>query len=190
LAIQTPEKRMETLKLCEKELLRSVEIYDDFLDGHALLGKVYQRMGEYDKAIIHFKKFISLNNTNPVVYNNYGTCYGFKGDYENAKLNFEKAIETSPICYSDALCNLGAVYIFYGQKYLQENNTLESQKAYTKSIEFFNKTLECDKNYANAYSYLGVSYNALGDTTKASSYTKRGKELAEEHTQKILNEKK
>lgn len=190
LAIQTPEKRLETLKLCEKELVRSVEIYPDFLDGHALLGKVYQRMGEFDKAIVHFKKFISLNDQNPVVYNNYGTCYGSKGDFENAKANFEKAIETSPICYSDALCNLGAVYIFYGEKYLKENNKEEATKSYNKSIELFNKTLECDANYANAYSYMGVSYYALGDTTKGASYTRKGTELKEQHTQQILQEKK
>jgi len=190
LAIQTPEKRTETLKLCEKELLKAVDIYPDFLDGHALLGKVYQRLGEYDKAIVHFKKFISLNDQDPVVFNNYGTCYGYKNDFENAKLNFERAIETSSICYADALCNLGAVHIFYGEKYLRENNKNESLKSYNKSIELFNKTIECNVNYANAYKFLGVSYYALGDTTKGASYTKKGNELEAQHTQQILQEKK
>lgn len=190
LAIQTPEKRTETLKLCEKELLKAVDLDSNFIDGHALLGKVYQRMGDFDKAIKHFKKFISLNDQNPVVYNNCGTSYGSIGDLENAKLNFEKAIAISPICYSDALCNLGAVYIFYAEQYLKENKREEAVASYTKSIEYFNKTLECDVNYANAYTYLGVSYNNLGDTAKGSSYTKKGIELGNQHTQQILQEKK
>jgi hypothetical protein len=189
LSIQTDEQRMKTLKLAEKEMLKAVELYEPFLDGHALLGKIYQRLGDYDNGIKHYKRFLQQNDKNPVVYNNYGTCFGFKGDLKNAEINFQKAVDISPICYGDALCNLGAIYIFYGQQYMAENKPAEATQAFKKSIDFLNQTIACDAQNSQAYQYMGACYNALGDTANGSMYTKKGVEMAEMKRQRLLKSK-
>jgi hypothetical protein len=45
------------------------------------------------------------------------------------------------------------------------------------SIEVFKKTIDCDANNINAYLYMGMSYQALGDTTQARTYKTKGEEL-------------
>jgi tetratricopeptide (TPR) repeat protein len=177
LSLKTDEQRLKTLQLAEKELNKAIDIYEPFLDAHAQLGKVYLKLTNYDKAIVHFKRFLEMNNVNPVVFNNYGTCLGFKGDLKGAEANFKKAIEISPVCYGDALCNLGSTYIFYASDAQRANNLSEATKYYNMSIEVFKKTIDCDANNINAYLYMGMSYQALGDTTQARTYKTKGEEL-------------
>jgi protein O-mannosyl-transferase len=177
LSLKTDEQRLKTLQLAEKELNKAIDIYEPFLDAHAQLGKVYLKLTNYDKAIVHFKRFLEMNDVNPVVYNNYGTCLGFKGDLKGAETNFKKAIEISPVCYGDALCNLGSTYIFYASDAQRTNNIAEATKYYNMSIDMFKKTIDCDANNINAHLYMGMSYQALGDTTQARTYKIKGEEL-------------
>ncbi len=173
LRIKTDVQRKVTLELAEKELQECLKIYEPFAEVHGLLGKIYQRMGNYEKAIVHYKRRLKLNDKDPIAFNNFGTCYGFTGQYKEAEENFKKAIEMSPFCYADALCNLGAVYITLAGENMKVNKPDEARKYFNMAIDMCNQTIACDKNYPLAYQYLGVVYQNLGDTAKSNSYYKQ-----------------
>ncbi len=185
LAIKTEPERIKTLQLAEKELLKAISIYEPFLDAHFQLGKVYQKMGNYDEGIVHYKRFLQLNDKNPLVYNNCGTCYGNKGDFKQAEVYFKKAIEVSPICYPDALGNLANTYIFYSNEALIANKKDDVVKYLNMSIEQFNKAISCEKDNLVAHQGLAAVYQTLGDTINASRYKKRADELLQLKQQRL-----
>jgi len=65
--------------------------------------------GQYDQAILDFKKALNINPRYAEAYNNRGIAYGQKGRYDQAILDFNKALEINP-GYADAYYNRGIVY--------------------------------------------------------------------------------
>lgn len=59
---------------------------------------------QYEKAIIEFKKVLTLNKTNAQTYGNLGLCYAFLGHKETALSYFDKAIKIDPK-YEPAITN-------------------------------------------------------------------------------------
>lgn len=62
-----------------------------------LLGSVYYNKGEYDNAIIHIKKAISLNAVCPDYYRCYCTCLNAKGEYEEALKISDEGLMLDPM---------------------------------------------------------------------------------------------
>lgn len=191
LAIKTPEDRLKTLLIAEKELLKADSLWEPFPNGHSLLGRVYKEMGQYyaerqmgpqagqlyNLAIKHYKRTLELNSNDPTTYNNYATCFFATARYDSAEVFFKKAIEISPICYADALANLGSVYGTFGAIYRSQGNEPKAVEYFNKAIGMFNETLNCDKDNIQAYQFLSLTYINLGDTVKAKPYTQRYNEL-------------
>lgn len=61
-----------------------------------LLGKAYQKSGEFDKAIATFDRAISHYGTNTMLLNTVGECYFQKGDAKAALVVWEKSLEINP----------------------------------------------------------------------------------------------
>lgn len=186
LAIKTEIQRANTLELAEKELNQALTIYEPFPEVHSLLGKINQKQGDYESALKNYERRLKLNANDPVVFNNYGTCFGFLGKLKEAEENFKKAVEISPVCYADALCNLAAVYISFAGESIKQNRIEEAKDYFNKSIEMSNKTIECEKEYPLAYQYLGVVYHNLGDTMKANAYYKQYQIFQKKKDDKLL----
>lgn len=201
LAIKTPEQRFSTLMEAEKDLVKAANMLDAFPNVHSNLGRVYKEVAEYyiaggkgteaanfyNKAIVQYRKTLELNAKDPTTYNNFATCYFALGRYDSAEVYFKKAIEITPICYDDALANLGSVYGMYGVALKNQGKMEESTKMFYQSIEMFNKALECNKNNIQAYQFIGVTYNNLGDTLKARPYIQKYQELLEQKNQRLNN---
>lgn len=47
-------------------------------------GFAYDKLGEFDKAILDYSAAIELDDKNPYAYYNWGISYDRKGDYEKA----------------------------------------------------------------------------------------------------------
>ena len=79
------------------------------------LALVFFRFRKYDDAIINFKKAIehSSKNAKSFFYNNCGYTYFEKGDYDNAKEAFIKAVELDEKL-ATAWCGLGITYYRMG----------------------------------------------------------------------------
>lgn len=204
LAIKTPEEKLKTLQLAEKELLKAESMLEVFPNVHSSLGRIYKEMAElsmqkqqgplafdyYNKAIKQFTRTWQLNDQDPTTYNNCATCYFALGKYDSAEVYFKRAIEISPICYDDALANLGSVYGMYGVANFAQGKKEESVIAYNKAIEMFNKALDCNKDNIQAYQFIGVTYNNLGDSIKAKPYLQKYNELLQKKNDRLNKFKK
>jgi len=94
----------------------------------------------------------------PNAHNNMGDVYSRWGDYENATVEFQKAIDLKPN-YADAYHNLALTY--------QE---LEKDD---EAIENYLKALEINPNLWQSYKNLASIYHNKGEEEKAQEYLNR-----------------
>lgn len=124
----------------------SVKIYAEILrhepkpsEVYGLLGKVYAKMGEYDKAI-------GLNSKEPEYYFNRGSAYLQKGDVELAKTDYREAIrlDRENIMYRRDLC----LTLFKSQEWEEADKELSFIKDMGKleDIDTLLKELEAAKH--------------------------------------------
>lgn len=99
-------------------------------------------------------------------YYNKGLEHGASGDFENAKVNFEKALEANLTCQSvvkefieviesvkkEQLEKETAIHLFKGADYYIKNKLDDA-------VLEFNAAIKINPNFANAYKGLGVVYS-------------------------------
>ena len=88
------------------------------------------------------------------------------------------------------MANLGSVYGMYGVANFAQGKKEESVIAYNKAIEMFNKALDCNKDNIQAYQFIGVTYNNLGDSIKAKPYLQKYNELLQKKNDRLNKFKK
>jgi type IV pilus assembly protein PilF len=118
------------------------------------LALVYQKLDQFDLSLKHFKKAVDLRPDFPDAYNNMGTLYSQKKDWENAMNCFEKA--ASNILYNTphfAYRNMGLVYF--------------NRKEYQRAIELYQKAISLSPKYEPVYFDLAKVYEILGQNDKA-----------------------
>ncbi len=118
------------------------------------LALVYQKLGQFDLSLRHFKKAIDLKPDFPAAYNNMGTLYSQKMDWDNAMKCYEKAV--SNILYRTpqfAYHNMGLVHF--------------NQKDYQRAIALYQKAISLSPEYEPAYFDLAKAYELMGQNDKA-----------------------
>ena len=116
----------------------------------------------FDNAISDYSDAIDINPEFAVAYQNRGSAYFIKGDYQKAISDYSKALKLNP---DDAV-----IYTSRGMAYL-------SEKDYQKALEEFNKAIELNPEYANAYINRGTCYNHIHQINKAAADYKKALEL-------------
>jgi len=91
------------------------------------LGDMYQRWGDFDKSIEHFKRAIELNPRYAAANHNLANVYFRKKEFEKAIEHYQKAIELRPGLWQSHR-ELSRVY------YILEDNVLSKQEL-EKAIE-------------------------------------------------------
>ena len=169
------EKEKQTLELL-------LEINDQHLLGINLLGVNYNLEENYDKAIEIFNKGIKLEKTLPkagaLCYSNRAGSYSLKGNFSQAKLDFDKAVELDSkqaLIYSARAIfwqffafNKDSVLIEINKAIELDPNNIEylefrgdyyeSFNNYSKAISDFSKILQIDSNNTTALYMLGDLY--------------------------------
>lgn len=140
----------ESVRLLE----RAASLQPNSFNAWFHLGDAFYQLGEAGKSLQAFYTAVSLNPQSHNAYYRIGMTYGrLRNDFDNAILNFERAIEINDgihYYYED----LGVAYGFKGQ--------------HRQAIEAFLKVIELKPDYGQAYFNLGTSYLALGDTVRAN----------------------
>jgi tetratricopeptide (TPR) repeat protein len=72
-----------------------------------LANKFYD-VGEFNKAIVYYLKYVSINKNNPNVLVDLGTSYYYNGQFDEAEKYLLKALEINPE-HQIALLNIGVV---------------------------------------------------------------------------------
>jgi Flp pilus assembly protein TadD len=150
------------------------------------IGKYYFSRGEYDKAIIEFEKSIELDENHTESYYYLGQCYlqigyiyetrsiaPFINEYNEALEYYLKALALDTVSESK---NMG-IYVYLntrvGSIYFQKKDYLQAIEHLEKATGIFPY-----RDNVEAYYYLGLSYDKIGETEKAREYLSWVIELA------------
>ena len=149
-------------------------------------GAAYERLGDYDQAMLDYERALAINPDNPTAYNDRGVVYHKQGNYRESILDYNRVIEIDPefvhVYYNrglayEALRNPGnAIENFskaiamnreHEQAYDHRGAAYEKIGNHRQAIEDFNKVIETDPGYAGAYANRGAAYDGIGDFTRA-----------------------
>jgi tetratricopeptide (TPR) repeat protein len=129
--------------------------------GRGLLYATMLPQPRYEAAYQNFNRAIELNTKNPaLVYKDWGEAYYRQGDFLNAIVTFELAIEANK-SYALAYNLRGLAYHAAGQPQLAIND-------FTTIIE------EINREYADAYVNRGIALSDLGNYQEALVDLNRG----------------
>jgi len=138
------------IDLAEKELKEAIKLEPTLDDGFYNLGIIYYCRGNFDEAIIMFKKAIENNRNIPFYYYYLGQVYHNKTDYDSAIKEYEKALAIDKT-YFNAYFSMGHAYLY---------NFLKNYKIefIDKSISSLNEALKLKPESWEAHSLLFLTY--------------------------------
>lgn len=131
---------------------------------HNNLGDVYGRRGDFNNAVLEFKKAIAIKPDYADAYHNLGNTYKAMGKIEDAIKNYQFALKFNPKLWL-SYQNLAVIYF--------------GQKQYKLSLENMQKAIAINPQNINLQAELGVIYVQLGE-----------KNIAKEIFTKVLLEDK
>ena len=131
---------------------------DNWATLNAYTKKIISKINKKTKAIL------ICNPSNPTGY-----VYKEKGDYDNAIINFRKAVELNPFKeeYSDEIKTIANIEILKGKEFYD-------MREYQEAEVHFNKALEYDPENSAAMFRLGNIYLDIKDYVKASEFLEEG----------------
>jgi len=128
------------------------------------IGMLYERMKNYDKAIVYYAKVIKTNPRYAGAYNNRAAALCFKNEYKKAEQDYLSAMK---FCEDDE--SLGIYHYNLGALYLAERKYQSAIDEFTNAIY-----LNSDKgNYllrAQAYKALNKRKEAKADKIAAKKF--------------------
>ena len=116
------------------------------------LGIVHLKLGQYDEAIIQFKKALEIDPLYTVGPVFFGNIYTDAENYQDKIKEFQAVIKTNH--------EYARAHNYLGLAYLQQKNYLTAKYFLLESIKI-------NPKYAKAHNNLGVLYEQLGETVKA-----------------------
>ncbi|HEU0264914.1 MAG TPA: tetratricopeptide repeat protein [Geobacterales bacterium] len=141
--------------LAEQKLLRAIKLRPNYSEARNYLGVNYLEMGRWDDAIAQFKvvsEDLFYQNSEVAVIN-MGLAYYGKGDYTAAQSLLTGVVAEHPDI-PQAHVSLARVYM--------------AMDKHNMAVSELQRALELNKDYADAYFYLGQVYLKGGNRQAAS----------------------
>lgn len=105
-----------TLRRAEARALKAVAIDEFNPAARIVLGAVYTRLGEYDRAVETLRQALAFNPSDPEIYAGLGDALLYDGQVNEARTALETAASLDPRLSSHDLFNLGATYFLLGDQ--------------------------------------------------------------------------
>lgn len=133
------------------------------VDANCALANFYlYKQHDLNKAIEFYEKTLALDSSNKIALGNIGACYNYAGRFEDSIKLGIKAIEIYPDD-EKIYFNLGAA-----NAALQRNS---------EAIGYLNRAIVLKKDFAEAYSNLGVLYYNMNNKELARQNFLKAKEI-------------
>lgn len=151
-------------------------------EAYILRGNSYAELGKFEKAVDDYTAAIKIDSKNIMAYNNRGLIYSEMGHLHLSQADLKKAAElaeiNSPAKKSGGKDSTKAkVYYNLGREYDVAN--LGDYGSYKDAIEYYNKAIQADSNFIDAYVDLSWVYVKKREFDKAidlaSNVIQRGK---------------
>ncbi len=153
-----------------KKLMIHVENAKYKADYYQFKGLHHRRGDELGKTMENYMEALDMYKEEKMfdseagIYNNMGTIYGEKGNYQEALKSFEKALEINKRLNNRRL--MSSNYGNLGRTYQEQGQYARAIKYYMKSLEIE----EADRDFqemAEVYNEMGNSYTSQGNNAKA-----------------------
>ena len=153
---------------------------------HFKLALYYQRIGDFENALVHYRALLAANELNAEAHNNLGLLYQTKGLYEEAIREFQRATFIDPR-YTKAHNNLGVALLRSGQTdasaaefrgvVAQDPKNVEALTNLSLALkasgraeearETLQRALSINGRYAQAHYNLALLYDERGELQRA-----------------------
>lgn len=137
---------------------------------HYFIGKSLLEKLDYDNALKHLSKAVSLRPEMHEGYTEIGAIFFARSDYPKAIGFFQRALTYQPTS-SKALNNLGYVYFTLGNQTLAGGDKSRSDEFYKTAVTYFEQALVADPAMAGARYNLDHVRKILSGARKATAYT-------------------
>ena len=153
------------------DIKNAVDFYDktlaldkNFARAHNHLAYCYSHLGEHDKALLHFKKYVALDST-ANAYDSLGDGYMAAGKLDSAVWAKQQGIEQDP----------GLAYLYGALSYIniRQGQLRNAQKAVDN---YFANSTAID-NQPNGYFRLALIRYCLKQYDKALVYAQKGRDV-------------
>ena len=155
--------------------------------SHNSLGEVLRLCGNFDEALLHYKKALSLwqrqygndeHENIAMCLHNIGTVYGQRDQLGEALKCFLQALQIMSRCLPDihpkiakTLKNIGSVFGMYGQNE-------QALQAFTKALSIQRRCLPSNHpDLADSLRDLGIYYVNIGNLSEALNYYEQAKHI-------------
>ncbi|MBU2996533.1 tetratricopeptide repeat protein [Cellulophaga baltica] len=170
-------------------LEKALDLTDDGLDIHSLLGMEYLFMDDFEMAKKNFMKCVEFDNEDYSSLYNVIYCFEFLEDFDGAIVYLNDYLENRPYC-EVAWHQLGKQYIaknmhkealsafdfaiisddtFIGA-YFEKGKVLEKLGMYNEAIENYETTIAIEDPTSHAYLRIGKCHEKLGNMDMAKYY--------------------
>jgi tetratricopeptide (TPR) repeat protein len=122
---------------------------------HDAVAALYLDDGQFDQAIAHFRRSLTLNAASAPTHYNLGYALSVRGRQEEAAAEFGEALRLDPD-YAQAHNNLGAVLQLLGR-------TDEALAHYRRAVALRSDNLDARANLAQLLSAQGLTAEAAGE---------------------------
>ena len=133
---------------------------------HYVLGDIYKQLGNYAKALDHYRIVLQEQEDYLEVQNNIGSVYDRLGEYDRALGHFKRAVSLWPD-QPRAYHNMGIIYI-------KTSRFKEAEKSFLQALTLSRNN---DQEKAVNYKCLGDTYLRLEEAAKAKHYYRKALNL-------------
>lgn len=141
----------------------AVRAYPESAKMHQAVGQVFAERGMTDRAILAFRRALSIREE-AMTYNNLGNAYGVKGGFEQAAEAYRKAVGLDPQ-YAEAWMNLGVTAMRAGDPAM--------------AAEGFRQAAVLLPEDGETHFNLGVALEKTGRTEEAAQAYRRSASLGD-----------
>jgi len=151
------EKAFESSRDCNHDqaiiyIQRAIEMTPNNAITYCNIGAIYGSMEYYNEALKSLMKAIELDPYNMTAYDNMGITYGILGNFKREIGCYLKVIEYSTIIDS-------TIYFKIGHAFFELDNIV-------KAIEYFQKAVDVNPIYWEAFFKMGLCNSILGNIEK------------------------
>lgn len=164
------ERKDNYYRMAASQMGVAVKIYPKYVDAHKNIGFMYYKLKEWDNAILFLKNSMMLNDSLPDSNFYTALAYGYKGVYDTAYQYFENALRLKPD-YVDAWHYKGVIFSEQADK---QNDPAAKVNAVNNAVFCFDKAIEMDPMYHEAYIQKGYTYGKINEFDKAIAALKQG----------------
>jgi arylsulfatase A-like enzyme/Tfp pilus assembly protein PilF len=129
------------------------------IDIKTRIGVVLLQMKEYDRVIALCNTILSSSKKSPQVYNQLGTAYFKKGDFQESLKAYKTALELDP---KNAL-----TLSLMGNFYLTLFQAKKDKDYHKWAVDYYSRAIDADPGMDMALNGLAVAYSYAGDQGKA-----------------------